>query len=138
MLGNSPQSIGNLYEQQGRASRIVGAWLTPEYDFTPDADEVRRFNDKDPTALLSRTRGIARHAGRIIQSKVIGTERTLSLIERVYGDSDLAIINPAPTWLQQQAKRGIKYPLIPPLWALYRDREREPLQRIGVYPKVIK
>jgi hypothetical protein len=129
MLGNSPESIDNMYAEVGLPPRDVGVWATPEYG----REQIVKLNDARPDSLPVMAKGVLKHAWYLAHLRKWGPGLTISEIEAPYGNADLAIINPAPTWLWKQKRRGITYPVTPPLWALYRDRLQQPLERIGTY-----
>jgi len=74
---------------------------------------------------------IARHAGRIIQSKAVGLESVVESIHESYGDADLVLINQPPNSRRRQVMRCVKTePGVAPVQFIVRD-ESLTLKRAG-------
>lgn len=74
---------------------------------------------------------IARHAGRIIQSKAIGLEKVVEGVHESYGEADLVLINQPPNSRRRQVMRGVKTePGVSPVQFIVRD-ESLILRRAG-------
>ena len=131
MTGNSPDSINRQFSRKSNShpSRTIGLWATPPYN----REEIAKLNNSNPEELHIMLKGLVKHAWVMLNARRFSDALAIqSEIEPRYGSSNIAIINPAPTWLIDQMWRGVKHQR-PPLWALYRDRHRQPLTRIGTY-----
>lgn len=90
--------------------------------------DLRGGLDKNPIGAGLR---IAKHAGRIIQSKVAGLEKVVEGIHASYGDADLVLINQPPNSRRRQLVRGVRsVPGVDPVQFIVRSDDL-PLRRAG-------
>lgn len=121
ILGNTRTSVTNT------ANRTLGVWATPELQ----REDILDLSSPNPHNPAVMAQGILRHAGLILRAKRTGVQAAIEAVEQPYGDHGLVVINPAPKVLLQQQKQGLSH-VISPRWAVYRDWQRRPLQRVGV------
>jgi hypothetical protein len=109
--------------RQDRARRI-GIYLTPPLT----RDEIIDVSSPDPSSVGTMVKGFARRALFIGWSALAGTESAVRSIEQRYGMANLAAIDPPPSLLVKQWKSDYA---LPPKCAIWRDKGRRPLTRIG-------
>jgi hypothetical protein len=99
-----------------------------QIDPTVNILDLRGRFDTNPLGAGLR---IAKHAGRIIQSKAVGLERVVEGIHESYGVADLVLINQPPNSRRRQVMRGVKTePGVDPVQFIVRD-ESLILRRAG-------
>ena len=121
IIGNSLASVRRP-TSEGRDRRI-GLYLTPFLEQS-EITSIHHDNPMNPFVMASN---ILSHAKLMRLAKRQGDAAAIRQIEQRYGSAALAIFDPAPVFLI----KGRSDHIATPLWAIWRDQQQRPLERIA-------